>query len=113
MQARGTTQVNFRQDFLERRLSQTPPMREVSHFPYSSVITLAPYNAKAVTTANTGTAVQTGTATGTESIATGTDYASSSITSKGAAKNLVSPISSELGVWGIAIYTIAIVIRLV
>lgn len=95
-------------------LTSAPDPYTFSLFPaYTSAITPAPYNAKAVTAANTGTAVLTGTATGTESIATGTDSASSSTTSNGAAKNFVSPISSELGVWDIVIYTIAIVIRLV
>ncbi|CRL25362.1 unnamed protein product [Penicillium camemberti] len=95
-------------------LTSAPDPYTFSLFPaYTSVITPAPYNAKAVTTINTGTAVQTGTGTGTESIATGTGSASSSTTSKGAAKNIVSPISSELGVWGIAIYTMAFVIGLV
>ncbi|KAJ5769059.1 hypothetical protein N7520_003618 [Penicillium odoratum] len=104
-------------------LTVAPEPYTFSLFPaYTSVISPVPYNAKAVTAVNTETAAQSATETGTGAgstetgtgtSSTGTDSASSSKTSKGAARNLVSPISSEMSVWGLAIYTIACAICLV
>ncbi|KAJ5623055.1 hypothetical protein N7490_011660 [Penicillium lividum] len=95
-------------------LTVAPEPYTFSLFPaYTSVISPVPYNAKAVTAVNTGTAAQSATETGTGASSTATDSASSSKTSKGAARNLVSPISSGMGVWGLAIYSIACAVCLV
>jgi hypothetical protein len=85
-------------------LTSAPEPYTFSLFPaYTSVITPAPYNAKAVTATNTGTAVETATGTAT----TGKGSASSATPSKGAARSLASPISFNFGVWSQAVYMIA------
>jgi hypothetical protein len=109
-------------------LTSAPAPYTYSIFPsYISVITPAPYNAKNVAATQTGTAVETSTgtsATGTAAAgnsagtsatgssvtgtsSTGTGSASSSTAKTGAANSLVSRISLEFGVWGLAIHIFA------
>ncbi|KAJ6114898.1 hypothetical protein N7486_000676 [Penicillium sp. IBT 16267x] len=94
----GTTPLSDTTD--AGSITSAPDPYTFSIFPsYVTVITPAPYNKKNVEATNSGTTV------GTAATATGKSTSSPS-TSKGAASNLVSPVSSYVGVWGLAMYTI-------
>ncbi|KAJ5888746.1 hypothetical protein N7495_008787 [Penicillium taxi] len=87
-------------------ITSAPDPYTFSIFPsYVTVITPAPYNKKNVEATNTATTA--GTATGTDATDTDTTGKSTSSPSKGAASHLVSPMSPEIGVWGLALYTVA------
>ncbi|KAJ5918294.1 hypothetical protein N7454_010669 [Penicillium verhagenii] len=92
-------------------LTSAPDPYTFSIFPsYITVITPAPYNAKNAAAAD-GSSVSSGdsgslassASSGSTSTATGNSAAS---TSKGAAVNIVSPISFNIGIWGLATYTV-------
>ncbi|KAJ5753605.1 uncharacterized protein N7511_007758 [Penicillium nucicola] len=80
-------------------ITSAPDPYTFSIFPsYITVITPAPYNKKKVETTASGTT--TGTATGT------TTAKSTSSPSTGAAKKLISPVSADFSIWGLAMYTV-------
>ncbi|KAJ5909995.1 hypothetical protein N7504_004638 [Penicillium tannophilum] len=83
-------------------ITSAPDPYTFSIFPsYVTVITPAPYNKKNVEATNSGTTA------GTTATATGEGTSSPSTSKGAAASNLVSPISANVGVWGLALYTVA------
>ncbi|KAJ5930489.1 hypothetical protein N7466_005982 [Penicillium verhagenii] len=93
-------------------LTSAPDPYTFSIFPsYITVITPAPYNAKNAaatgsgSSGSSGDSGSSGSAASSDSTSTATGNTASS-TSKGAANNLVSPISFNFGIWGLATYTV-------
>ncbi|KAJ5652279.1 hypothetical protein N7507_009705 [Penicillium longicatenatum] len=82
-------------------ITSAPDPYTFSIFPsYVTVITPAPFNEKNVEATSSETVV------GTAATATG-ESTSLPSTSKGAARNLVSPMSTDVGTWGLLLYIIA------
>ncbi|KAJ5639605.1 uncharacterized protein N7484_007467 [Penicillium longicatenatum] len=82
-------------------ITSAPDPYTFSIFPsYVTVITPAPFNEKNVEATSSETVV------GTAATATG-ESTSLPSTSKGAARNLVSPMSTDVGIWGLLLYIIA------